>query len=97
MFIKSIVIEGVRGDVEITRTEEGALVTEEYFTTGRFGAKRKTRVVCEVWRNEERDERFAKALEAAKAVCGTSAKGEVIATNSMVHDVLSEIERVAGC
>ncbi len=96
MFIKSIVIEGVQGNVEIAHTDAGALVTEEYFTTGRFGAKRKTRVLCEVARDEPREARFAKAVEAAKAICGTCRDGSANATNSMIHDVLNEIERVAG-
>jgi hypothetical protein len=30
-------------------------------------------------------------------VYGTDRRGRAAATNSMVHDVLNEIERVAGC
>ena len=39
----------------------------------------------------------AKAVEVAKAVYGTDRRGRAAATNSMVHDVLNEMERVAGC
>ena len=85
MFIKSIVIDGVDGDVEIARLDTGALVTSG------------NRVLCEVGRDEPREARYAKAYEVAKVVCGTDRRGRANATNSMVHDVLSEIERVAGC
>ena len=85
MFMKAITIEGVQGDVEIARINEGALVT-----TGR-------RVLCQVGREEDREARYAKAREVAKVVCGTDRRGEPNATNSMIHDVLNEIERVAGC
>ena len=85
MFIKSIVIEGVDGDVEIMHLDTGALVT--------CG----NRILCEVKRDEPREARYAKAYEVAKVVCGTDTKGRPNATNSMIHDVLNEIERVAGC
>ena len=85
MFIKSMVIEGVEGDVEIARTDAGALVT-----TGR-------RVICEALREEDREARYRKAREVAKTVCGTNRRGEPCATNSMVHEVMDAIDRVAGC
>ena len=69
MFIKQIVIEGVEGDVEIRRTERGAVVIAND-------------VEIEVTRDDSREERYAIAWNA---------------TNSMIHDVLNEIERVAGC
>lgn len=97
MFIKATTIEGVEGDVEIARTDAGALVTHEYVTTGRFGAKRTTRIVCEVGRSEDRESRYAKARGVAAIVCGRTRDGEPNATTSMVHEVLEAIERVAGC
>lgn len=84
MFIKQIVIEGVEGDVEIRRTEHGAVVIAND-------------VEIEVARDDSREERYAVAYNAAKIVCGTTKRGEPNATNSMIHDVLNEIERVAGC
>ncbi|MCL4743275.1 MAG: hypothetical protein KJZ54_13855 [Phycisphaerales bacterium] len=84
MFIKKIVIEGVAGDVEIRRTEHGAVVIAND-------------VEIEVARDDTREERYAVAYNAAKVVCGTTTRGEPNATNSMIHDVLNEIERVAGC
>jgi len=85
MFIKQITIEGVEGDVEIMRIDQGALITSG------------NRVICQVRDDEHRDSRFEKACEVAKVVCGTDRKGRPNATNSMIHDVLREIERVAGC
>ncbi|MCL4742268.1 MAG: hypothetical protein KJZ54_08700 [Phycisphaerales bacterium] len=84
MFIKQIVIEGVEGDVEIRRTEHGAVVIAND-------------IEVEVARDDSREERYAVAYNAAKVVCGTTKRGEPNATNSMIHDVLNEIERVAGC
>ena len=84
MFIKQIVIEGVVGDVEIRRTEHGAIVIAND-------------VEVEVARDDSREDRYAVAFNAAKVICGTTKRGEPNATNSMIHDVLSEIERVAGC
>lgn len=84
MFIKQIVIEGVEGDVEIRRTERGAVVIAND-------------VEIDVARDDSREERYAVAYNAAKLVCGTTKRGEANATNSMIHDVLNEIERVAGC
>ncbi|CAG0972527.1 hypothetical protein PHYC_01327 [Phycisphaerales bacterium] len=85
MFIKSIVIEGVEENVEIARTDAGALVTAG------------NRVLCEMRRDEDREARYAKACEVAKVVMGTDRRGRPAGTNSMIHDVLNEIERVAGC
>jgi hypothetical protein len=88
MFIKQITIEGVEGDVEIMHTDQGALITTA------------NRVLCEVRRDENREARFWKAYEVAKVVCGQSRRNgklEPNATNSMIHEVLTEIERVAGC
>lgn len=97
MFIKAMTIEGVEGDVEIARTDDGALVTHESFTTGRFGARRTTRVVCEVGRTEDREARYAKGRSVAAIVYGRTQRGEPNATNTMIHEVLDAIERVAGC
>jgi len=87
MQIRSITIEADDGhsEVEIMRIEGGALVTQG------------DRVICEVRESEHREDRFAKAMEVAKLVYGTDRKGRVNATNSMVHEVFNEIDRVAGC
>lgn len=84
MFIKKIVIEGVEGDVEIRRTETGAVVTAD-------------EVDAEVDSRMSRKDRYAVAWNAAKVVCGTTKRGEPNATNSMIHDILDQIDRVAGC
>ncbi|QOJ16275.1 MAG: hypothetical protein HRU76_01095 [Phycisphaeraceae bacterium] len=85
MNIKTIVIAGQRGDIEITRNDDGAYVMEGEVCIAAFK------------RDDDRDARYAKAAEVAKAVYGTDRRGRAAATNSMIHDVLYEIERVAGC
>ncbi|HRQ73997.1 MAG TPA: hypothetical protein PLU35_13305 [Phycisphaerales bacterium] len=85
MNIKTIVIAGRRGDIEITRNEDGAYLMEGGVC------------IAAIRRDEGRDARCAKAVEVAKVVYGTDRRGRVAATNSMVHDVLNEIERIAGC
>ncbi len=94
MFIKTIVIEGVEGDVKISRTERGAEVTVEQFTRR---AGRQDVCIAHVARDDGPEARYAQAVEAAKAILGADRKGRPNGTNSMVHEVLSEIERVAGC
>lgn len=94
MNIKTIVIEGVQDDVKITRTDAGAVVTVDRFTRS---AGKHDHVIADVGRDEDREARYAKAAEVAKVVYGTDRRGRANATNSMVHDVLNEIERVAGC
>lgn len=84
MFIKKIVIEGVEGDVEISRTETGAVVTAND-------------IDAEIDRDMTREDRYTVAWNAAKVICGTTKRGEPNATNSMIHDVLDQIDRVAGC
>tara|TARA_R110000782_G_scaffold30348_7_gene75534 strand:- start:1240 stop:1494 length:255 start_codon:yes stop_codon:yes gene_type:complete len=84
MFIKKIVIEGVEGDVEIIRTETGAVVAAND-------------IEAEIDRDMTREDRYAVAWNAAKVICGTTKRGEPNATNSMIHDVLDQIDRVAGC
>ncbi|MEO0513578.1 MAG: hypothetical protein AAF108_11920 [Planctomycetota bacterium] len=84
MFIKKIVIEGVEGDVEISRTETGAVVTAND-------------IDAEIDRDMTREDRYAVAWNAAKVICGKTNRGEPNATNSMIHDVLDQIDRVAGC
>jgi hypothetical protein len=86
MRIRAIVIEGDKAQIEITRTEAGAHVTAGDFN----------QVVCEVARDEHREDRYAKAQEVAALLYGTT-RGRPNATNSMVHDVMNEIDRVAGC
>ena len=90
MFIKQITIEGVEGDVEILRIDNGALITSG------------NDILCEVRADEDREKRYWKAYEVARVVCGQvrdrrTRKMVPNATNSMIHDVLNEIERVAGC
>ena len=90
MFIKQITIEGVEGSVEIIRAEDGALITSG------------TRALCEITRAETPETRYLKAHEVARVICGQCrdrSTGRMVpnATNSMIHHVLNEIERVAGC
>ncbi len=94
MNIRTIVIEGHERDVKISRTERGAEVTIEQNTRH---AGRQDICIAHIARDEDREGRYAKAVEVAKVVYGTDRRGRAAATNSMVHDVLNEMERVAGC
>lgn len=85
MKIKTIVIEGHKQDIEVTRCRTGAFVMEGKVCIAAFN------------RDEDRISRFAKAMEVAEAVYGTDRKGRPAATNSMIHDLLNEIDRIAGC
>jgi len=85
MFIRSIEIDGVEENVTITHTDHGALVTAG------------NRVLFEMQRTEDRDSRWAKTLIAAAIILGRDKRGNPAGTNSMIHEVLTEIERVAGC
>lgn len=85
MFIKRMVVEGVGGDVELTHVDAGARITAG------------DRIVCELRRTDNDDTRWAVAVLAATEICGTDRQGRPNATNSMIHDVLRELERVAGC
>ena len=94
MNIRTIVIEGIEKDVKISRTERGAEVTIEQNTRH---AGRQDVCIAHIARDEDRESRYAKATEVAKVVYGNDRRGQAAATNSMVHDVLNEMERVAGC
>ena len=94
MNIKTIVIEGIDQDITIRRTDRGAEVTIEQHTRR---AGRQDICIAHIARDEDRESRYAKATEVAKVVYGTDRRGRAAATNSMVHEVLTEMERVAGC
>lgn len=91
MTIRTITIDGEAGTVTITRTERGATAAVTPSAGGKYS------IIARFDTDEPRDARYAKALEVAKAMYGSDRRGRVAATNSMVHDVLNEIERVAGC
>ena len=84
MNIKQITIAGVEDDLVIRRTETGAAVSANG-------------VEFDVDRHDNREERYGIALNAASVVYGASRRRHANATYSMVHDILREIERVAGC
>ena len=94
MTIKTIVIEGIDQDITVRRTDLGAEVTIEQHTRR---AGRQDICIAHIARDEDRESRYAKATEVAKVVYGTDRRGRAAATNSMVHEVLTEMERVAGC
>lgn len=85
MTIKSIVIEGMEGDIDISRTTTGAHAMLGHVC------------IAHITREETAESRYAKAKVVAGAIYGTGRKGNVNATNSMIHGVLQEMERVAGC
>ena len=75
-------------------TADGAIasVVRMSRAQGRFD-----KVIAEFRRDESREARYAKACIVATRVYGTDRHGRPAATNSMIHDVMNEIERVAGC
>ena len=94
MKIKHIVIEGSEEDITVRATADGATasVVRMSRAQGRFD-----KVIAEFRRDESREARYAKACIVATHVYGTDRRGRAAATNSMVHEVLTEMERVAGC
>ena len=88
----------VHGDIAIDRIDGGARITHVFSKPSRTGTRQHREVVGEVMATDERDARFAVALKVAGLVYGLDPKrGGPMATNSMVHDVMNEIERIAGC
>lgn len=85
MIIKAIVIEGENGDVTVQRVSGGAVATTGGEEIARFAA------------SDPHEARYAAATRVAAAVYGRGRGGRVAATNSMVHDVLAQLDRVAGC
>ncbi len=94
MFVKAIVIEGTERDVKISRTERGAEVTIDQYTRR---AGKQAICIAHIDRDENVGSRFDKAREVAKCILGADRHGRPLATNSMIHDILREMERVAGC
>lgn len=94
MNIKTIVIEGINQDISIRRTTGGAEATIEQ-QTEQLGLQ--DICIAHITREEDAQSRYAKARVVATHVYGTDRHGRPAATNSMVHDVLNAIERVAGC
>lgn len=83
MIVTSIVIKGVEGKVTITRKLGGvAMITVDgdHLTMTRPG--------------ESPENRAAKAKQVAGAVYGTREDGEPDCTDSMITDVLYEMDRV---
>ena len=84
MTITQITIKGVKGDVEIHAADYGAQILY-------------ADVCIELARGAHDHERWIAAQRAALAIYGADRHGRPNATNSMIHSVLTEIERVAGC
>jgi hypothetical protein len=93
MNIKTIVIEGTSEDIKISRTETGATASVERLSRS---AGKHDSVLAEFGRDESREARYAKACIVATHVYGTDRQGRVAATNSMVHEVMTQIQVVAG-
>lgn len=94
MKIKRIVIEGSEEDITVRATTDGAAASVVRMSRAEG---RLDKVIADFRRDESREARYAKAAEVAKYVYGRDRRGQAAATNSMVHDVLNEIERIAGC
>ncbi len=93
MFIRSIEIDGVDENVTLVRTDDGAIAWVERHTRR---AGRCQKAIAEFKRDQSREQRFELAKLVARPICGVDRKGEAAATNSMLHDVMDLIDRVAG-
>lgn len=82
MRIKSIVIEGVNADVTLERTTSGAMAVANHER------------ICEVHNADDERTLYEAATRVAGLVYGTDRKGRPAATNSMIHEVMDELERV---
>jgi hypothetical protein len=92
--IKALIIEGVDGDVDIVRTDSGAHATVKRFTQAR---RHHDHIVADLRREDAGDVRYAKAAEVAKHIYGINGQGRADAADWMIHEVMTEMERVAGC
>lgn len=93
MKIKTIEIEGKDHDVIIRRTARGA----DVFQIAANDASRTEKRIAEIDRLTPREDIFRQATRVAGVVYGTDRRGRADATNSMIHDVLDQIQRVADC
>jgi len=84
MTIKQMTIHGADGDVEIRDADYGAQIL--------FG-----QTCIELPRHSSDEERWATATATAKAIYGSDRCGRPRCTNSEIHGVRIEIERIAGC
>jgi len=95
MLIRAIEIDGVEENVTITRSDiEGGAIASVERHTRRAG--KTNQVIAHFKREQSREQRFELAKLVARPICGVDRKGEVAATNSMLHDVMDLIDRVAG-
>ena len=84
MRIKAIVVEGPKCTAEITATATGVCVTVDH------------EIIAEYPRGEDETTRYEHAEVVAAALYGRARGGHPNATNSMVHAVLAEMDRVAA-
>ena len=84
MTITRMTIKGADGDVEIRDADYGAQIL--------FG-----QTCIELPRHSSDEERWAAATTTAKAIYGSDRHGRPACTNSEIHGVRIEIERIAGC
>jgi len=98
MRITKIIIQAERtgtGDIEILRTDEGA---EVIHVIDRPGVCMQRQSLGVMSARDEFELRYALASKVAEVICGRDSRGRgPNATNSMVHDFMHEIERLAGC
>jgi hypothetical protein len=53
--------------------------------------------VARIDRDDDSEKRFEQALLASRYVYGLDRHGRAAGTNSMIHDVMNVMERLAGC
>jgi len=93
MQIKKTVIDGANNaEITIAATVDGATIAVRYPGAGMIEG-----CTIEFARNDEPERRWEIATTVAGFVYGVTRRGGVCATNSMVHELKTEIERVAVC
>lgn len=87
MFIKQLTLEGVDGDVQMVRTEDGVSISTDDFEV-------------EIPHGAGGDERWNVAYDAAKVLCGVIERGpksgEPNASKSMIFDIMEMLDRLLG-
>lgn len=84
----------IKGYVDLVAIPGGTRVTH-HFEEPSLGMNGQTS--GEMLATDDPEARYDFARRVTEIICGTAKGGGPNATNSMVHDVMNEIERIAGC
>lgn len=94
MTIRTITIDGPEETVTLARTAAGAVATIARHTRAK-GLENAT--IATIDRGAPQEDWHREATKAAYHVYGLARDGRPAATNSMIHELLILLQRVAGC